>query len=459
MKETLITGTIKEGEEIVTFVCDDYKFTFIRAGNDNASIRMKLKIKADSSGYIWGITSNDRSIAIFTHSDLVIEHTRVLTTWNYIVFKSSQYDKNVLFDGIRFFDGSIKSINPCHTLRRELDVEDELCKKDQSKYYVYKANASVKKIDIEIGEDKTTWIFGNIVNSELSIEEGSSLKDGTSVLDILFEESQQLTTLYNYFGYVSMIVAFMTYRAVVSFERVTLIKRYEEDNTYEVADCYVKVPDNVASRKTLNSMSVHFLSEKSFKNIVINVALTGKKNKRILLDFLPKDDSDFGVLTKDRLKNICTALEVEMDLAKISASKDEELNELIGRVKELIKESRESNKTHIEEKAYDNMFNSIGHWGDSVADRAIIAWKKHADEIAPLKDYINIDWNEENIYNEITRFIGTRNKITHEGFNELDENLAVTAVLLSGLIYCMAMRRFEIEKNKIHDLIAKGLIG
>ena len=169
MKEVPLTGTITVGEEIVTFVCDDYKFTFVRSGNNPTPIRFPLTIKPDSSGYIWGITNNDRPIAIFTQRALVIYHTRELQTWNYIVFKILVSDKNTLFDGIRFFDGSIKSINPYHPLSREVDVENELHKKNKCRYYVYKAYTSVKKIDIELGEDKTTWTFGNMISSKLSI--------------------------------------------------------------------------------------------------------------------------------------------------------------------------------------------------------------------------------------------------------------------------------------------------
>ena len=459
MKEVLLTGTITVGEEIVTFVCDDFKFTFVRAGNVTAQIRLPLTIKTDSSGYIWGTTRDDKSIAIFTKQDIVINHTCVLGTWNYIVFKIPVYDKNALFDGIRFFGGSIKSINPCHTLSRELDVEDELHKKDQCRYYVYKAYSSVKKIDIELGENKTTWIFENVVNSKLSIDEGTSLKDGTSVLRIAFEHPQSLTTMYNNYGYVSTLVAFMTYRSVVSFDRVTLVKKCEAGNSNDIADCHIKVAGNAITRKMMNSMSVHCLSENSFKNIVLNVVQVDKKHMYLPLDFLPKDDKDFCVLTKDRLRNICSALEVEMDLAKISASKDDELKNLIASVKGLIKESRDSKETHIEDRTYDNIFNSIGHWGDSVTDRAIIAWDMYTDEIVPLMNLNNIDWNAKEIHENIARFVRTRNKITHEGFNELDENLAITARLLSALVYCMAMRRLEIENDKIKDLMVRTLIG
>lgn len=459
MKEKLLTGTIKTGEEVVTFVCDDFKFTFVRAGNDTKPIRLPLTINADSAGYIWGTTYDEKQIAIFTKQDLVIDHTRVLNTWNYIVFKVPVSDRNTIFNGIRFFDGSIKSINPCHTLSRELDIEDELHKKDQCQYYVFRAYASAKEIDLELGEDKTKWIFGNVVNSNLSADEGTSLKDGTSVLEIQFDDLRSLTTLYTYYGYVSTLASFMSYRVNVSFDRVTLVNRYESGITNDVADCYIKVIGNSVARKMMNSMSVHFLSENSFKNIVLNVAQVDKKHKYLPVDFLPKDNQDFGVLTKDRLRHICSALEVELDLAKISASKDEELSTLIENVKNLIKANRDSGKTQIQSKTYDNMFNSISHWGDSVADRAIVACNKHMSEITPLLNLLQIKHSDEEIYNNIARFINVRNKITHDGFNELDDNLAETAIILCALVYCMTMTRLGIEKEKIMDLMVRRLIG
>lgn len=458
MDVNVLTGIIKVEGETLTFVCDDFKFTFVRAGNDTSAIRTSLTIKADSSGYIWGTTYGDKAIAIYTNQDIVIKHTLVFNTWNYIVFKSQIYEKDAVFNGIRFFDGSIKSINPCHTLKRECDIEYELNKKDKSRYYVYKAYDSTKRIDIELGEDKTTWIFGNEIHSKLSIEEGTSLKDGTSVLGVEFNDLRPLKTFYDYYGFVSSIVAFMTYRSLVAFDRVTLTTKDEKGHSEDIADCYIKIAGKAVARRMMNSMSVHLLTENCIKEIVLNAVQKDKRGRFLPLDFLPKSDEDFGFLTKNRLRNICTALEVEMDLAKISASKDDDLINLIQRVNELIKERRSNKEIHIENKTYDNIFNSIRHWGDSVADRAIMAWNSHFDEIVPLMKSMSIDWNAETIYRNIARFINTRNKITHEGFNELDENVAVTSVLLSALVYCMTMTRLGIDKEKIKVIMTWGFI-
>ncbi len=455
MKDKLLTGTINIGKEIVTFVCENFRFVFVRAGNNTAPIILPLTIPVDPSGYIWGTTNNNQQIAIYTKRNLIINHTQELNTWNYILFKHPVANNNTLFDGIRFFDGFIKSINPCLTLRRESDIEDELNKENPGQYFVHKAYRTPKIFNIELDDEKTTWMFGNMINSKLSIDEGTSLEDGTSVLEIIFNSSKSLTTLYDYYGYVSTIASFMTYRSNVSFERVTLVRKYEACYTCEIAECYIKNVSTATERKTMNSISVRFLSEQSFKNLVLNVAQADKKHKFLPVEFLPNDDMDFGLLTKDRLKNICSALEVEMDMAKISASKQEELNNLIGKIKDIIKANRKGGETQIPESTYNNIFNSIGHWGDSVTDRAIIAWDNHKDEISPLMCGLGINMTVEEIHKNIAKFVNARNKITHEGFGELDEVLAETAILLSALVYCMSLTRLEIEKDMIAGFLVR----
>ncbi len=73
MNEKILTGIIKKDNEVVTFVCDDFKFTFIRAGSNSGPIRLPLTITVDSAGYIWGMTNDDKQIAIFTKQNLVLK--------------------------------------------------------------------------------------------------------------------------------------------------------------------------------------------------------------------------------------------------------------------------------------------------------------------------------------------------------------------------------------------------
>ena len=105
------------------------------------------------------------------------------------------------------------------------------------------------------------------------------------------------------------------------------------------------------------------------------------------------------------------------------------------------------------------MFNSLQHWGDSVSERAVKAWQIHKDKVLSLLRVMRIEKDDKNITEEIIRFIRTRNDITHNGFKELDEGLALTSIILSALIYCMIMTRVGISDEIINDLMKRRLIG
>lgn len=459
MSEKIITGTIKIDGETVVFVCEGFRFTFVRTGDDVNSFTAPISISVDSNGYVWGVTYDERAIAIHTKYDFKINHTRILNVYNYILFKRLVNNKDALFRGIYFINGGIKTINPCRSLKRDTERERQLYKEEDSLFFVFKAQTDIKTIDIELNGEHAIWRFGNQIDSRISVDDGTSLKDGISILEVLFDNEKSLMTLYDYYAYVKTIVSFMTYRANVEFESVKLIELTEDGISYEVAESFIRTDGIVSTRRFMNSISVYSISEDSIRQMVYNAAQIDKKHKSLPIGFLPENDADFGVLTKNRVRDICSALEVEMDLAKIKASKGAELEELIEEVKNKVKEYEKNENTKIPENTYKNIFNSIGNWGDSVADRVNKAWDMYEQDIMPLEKYYKIDFNNDKMHECIAKFVSVRNRITHKGFNELDDDLAGTAIVLSALVYCMAMSRLGIEEEKIKDFMARRIIG
>ena len=52
-------------------------------------------------------------------------------------------------------------------------------------------------------------------------------------------------------------------------------------------------------------------------------------------------------------------------------------------------------------------------------------------------------------------FVKARNKSTHNGFTGMDEDVANTAFVLMGLVYCCALTRIKVSTELIKDIMGR----
>ena len=126
------------------------------------------------------------------------------------------------------------------------------------------------------------------------------------------------------------------------------------------------------------------------------------------------------------------------------------MNSLVEKVKKDVKEHRDGNQP-LSSKAYDYIFGNISHWDQPLAERAYNAWKEHEDKMQPLLDLYDIDIEKE----KIDKFVKARNNITHNGFTGIDEDVAITAFALMGLVYCCALTRIKVSTELIKDIMGR----
>lgn len=520
----ILTGIIiNTNEQKVTFVAEGFRFTFL---NTDVSLA-DVDLKPDSAGYIWGKILNAdgaKIIAIFVKKPITVRSACVFNVWNYIVmdivthFRNDKTFEFPGFQGIRLINGSVMSVNPPWSLHEDFKKEKELNEKlsndvtdkytnvngqsedkeasnnikdvndanciaehsvskddDDSaiepsfKYIVYRQYANAKKFTINQDECSSEWIFGSIISSRTSLDKGISLENNRSVLEIRFNESQGLQTFNDYYGYVTTLLEFLTFREAAPFEEIGLLNKYTEHSFVKFADCYVntsidifannsKTGQNEAERQirnSMNSISVHLLSDDVFGNIIHSIMGTNKKNVALPIAIIPKDDRDAGIITSEKIKCICSTLEIEMNAAGIKLNKGDELESLIKDIKNVIKEHRDSEDNGLTSKTYDNMFNSISHWGDSLADRAIEAWYQNEAFLRPWLSLIGISISEK----DIAAVVKARNDITHRGFQNIDENIAQTAFVMIGIIYVLALKRLKVKDGIIKDLMNRRIVG
>ena len=438
----LVTGIIVQGEDKIAFTKEGFRFVFVVVKGTYDAV----ELKSDDAGYVWGITRDKIPIAIYIKNSRVISHTLIIESWNYIVFREPINEKDQMrqgwaYEGIRFVGGGLNSVFPCGILNRDFNVEQKLEKMSENKnsYIVYRLLSNRHEYNI---------------SEEFSVNKGTTLSNDASVLDILFEDTSSLKAFYDYYGYVTAILGFLTFRKEVSFDSVFLAKRYEGEIYYDIADCYVRTTDNSEIRDVVKAIPIKSFSKESFSKLVYNV-MNDEGKVKIPVSILPSNDAAFWTISIDKVRNICSCLEQELSAAHISVSKEDAIQNLKNEVSDLIKMRRDEDDSLILKKTYDSILSGIGHWGDTLGDKTIKAWELYKDVLKSFCVYYHIFITED----DIKSFVKARNNITHNGFNEIDYKLAETALIMTALVYYMALKRFGIEDDIIKDRFSNGLIG
>lgn len=455
-KNINITGIIETPQGNIVFSAENFKFTFMTTSISDESI----VLKADESGYIWGRTHDEEVIAIYSRNDIEVRNKQILNTWNFIISKYQHMPKQSMksFKGIRFENGAIKTINPCNGLV----YDPEASKGDM---IVYRRKKDYKKYKLMHGDKSVDWTFTSMINQRKNLGEGDSLSNSTSLLDITFDEEQQLSVFYDYYGYVCDLCSFLTFRRNISFEMVYLFHESIIDSkgtsVHEpYAECYIKAPEEVSQRKLVNIIHLQYINDEVFKNIFCSITDKDnehKRNEKILslpLAIAPKNDSDVYVMDIGRIKNICSDLEMELNLAKVRLPQNEELRLLTKWIKKMVKHHKRGN-TPLKEKEYNYIYHNMSHWGQPLAEIAGEAWRQHEDEMSPFLQKYGISVTEDNIQ----AFVTARNNATHNGFVEISDEVCNTAFALMGLIYCFTLTRLGMQPDLIKRIMEKRLFS
>ena len=453
-KNINITGIIETPQGNIVFSAENFKFTFMTACISDESIILR----ADESGYIWGRTHDEKVIAIYSRNDIEVKNRQAINTWNFIISKYPYMPKQSMqsFKGIRFENGAIKTINPCNGL-----VYDH--QESKGDMIVYRRKKDCKEYKLMHGDKSVDWTFTSMINQSMSLDEGDALSNSTSLLDITFDEEQQLSVFYDYYGYVCDLCSFLTFRRNISFEKVYLFHEsiingasIHEPN----AECYIKAPEEVSQRKLVNIIRLQYINDEVFKNIFCSITDKDnehKKNEKILslpLAIAPKNDSDVYVMDIGRIKNICSDLEMELNLAKVRLPMNAELKLLTKWIKKMIKHHKRGN-TPLEEKEYDYIYSNMSHWGQPLAEIAWDACRQHKDEMIPFLKKYGISITKDNIQ----AFVTARNNATHNGFVEISDEVCNTAFALMGLIYCFTLTRLGMQPDVIKRIMEKRLFS
>lgn len=188
-------------------------------------------------------------------------------------------------------------------------------------------------------------------------------------------------------------------------------------------------------------------------HIVVSANTEGKST--YLFGFCAENDDDVYVLSDDKVKNICSSVECELDFIKdLQDEENENLKDLIKQVKSIIKAHRKSDKK-LEDKTYDLIGSSLSHWGMANSRKIYLLYLKNQQYIDIYKKQNNISCTEAGI--EI--LVKYRNDITHGRYRTLDLNIAEVAYTLIALAYCCFFQRIGMQEADLKRLFEQNRIG
>lgn len=365
-----LTGKIRQDGHIIIFTSDEYRFTFVRVDDykDPNGHYLQFILHPDNAGYVWGVTSEQKVIAIYIKEDICIYHSLVTNTWNYIIFSTLPYEKadgiydervvmdSVLlnqkdsdelsrifrFTGIEFINGFVRSVNPCNALHKDFDLEKKIIDFEKTEgesphgVLVYKVFDDNKKFTVDIDDSSTVWMFGSAVSQRNDINKGEALSNDISSLIIEFHSGQTLRTFYDYYGYVSDILAFLAYRRNVYYESIKLLTKHPKYGFSSFAECYVMYEDPASVRDMVRVVSVKPFTDDMFKKLVASSMNKAKDGVGLPISIIPKDDDDAVLMTTDKIRSICSALETEINATGVKSVKNAELESLILEEKKML---------------------------------------------------------------------------------------------------------------------------
>ncbi len=419
---------IVEGHKNISFVIDDFQCVFINSVTDKKGAETITTIQ----GFIIGKTTENKYVYIHAGKDLQIWEMLTLNTWLYFVGHRSNI---VSFDAISFQGGVLNKLFFKSALEFDYSDPTKLIYNDDRKKYFLKN----KKI-------KGEMLIHSIISKSMSIEKGNSIAITGTELEIIFDEKKDISSFSELFGYILTLCQFMTFRKNVKFEKIFLEEKphkFPEINE-TLFDCFVRYDDEKETDKRIMSCITFNDIGDSIDKLLNSIVSNQPKKPQFNVGFIPENDKNVTLITSMKIREVCSALESEMELAKITVEQEKEFNVLVDELKKMVKAHRDGETPLTDTKAYDYILGDLRHLKGALADRIEKCFLQHQQE---LGEFLN--------RKQIDEIVGYRNTITHGSYMQLNEDLADTTFILMKLVYCCILERIGMSQDKVKDLMKR----
>ena len=434
MKETKKLYGVIEEHPAVSFVMDDFQCVFINTAVD----KKEPECLSLHHGYIVGRTTEGRYIYIYSHCDIHVHRKATLNTWLYIVSSRPALEQ---FEGVSFRSGILNKLFYKSAL--EFDYDDSSYKKVK-----YKDDKEIYSLTND--KIKGMLSISSMVCESMSVEKGDSLATTGTELSLAFDEPKDIQIFPQIYGYVMNLCQFMAFRKNIGFETIVL---EEKNDMYpgmynEKAQCYVRSEYASFTAKSIVSCLTFNILGRCVDGLLSSIVDNKPKKPQFNLGYIPENDKDVNIVTGIKIRELCSALESEMELAKITVDQEAEFEKLLQQLRDIVKAHRDGENPITDPKAYDYILGSLGHLTGALADRI----EKCFIMYQPLMG----EWVSRRQIDELVRY---RNTITHGSFMQLNGELAETTYVLMKLVYCCVLKRIGMQDEQIKDVMQRRLIS
>lgn len=448
MEKKLITGIIPGVEKDVIFSSLENSFEFCFMTDSIYSIHKKNKaVNVDvNNGFIFGKTHDNHDIAIYLGDrNFEVLGTFPLNTSAYIKSLGNIESVDLTeYEGIKFVGGTLNNVFCADAL----DIKYEKGKT----FIEYKDDTIQYRV---ITEDYNMTIDVSSFISEHRGIEGKTISNTDVSLTIKFDKPQKLRTLFKHYNKIRDVLSFMTFRNNVDFDKIYLEKEDNDTNILmKFAEVYICKENKLTTKEYFSNISFLDLGQ-SFENLLKIIYEDKDNSKSISLGFIPFNDKDFYVMTNEKIKNICTALECEFSFIPevVENDKNETIDSLMKTVDKVVKDFRNDHK-ELSNDVYSLIFSDIKRWSFPAKEKFRTLWHKYEQEMLMLNNSTIIVTDE--MIEEVVKF---RNDITHGNHRVLNSRIALTAHYLSGLAYCCILERIGLDREKIMELCKEKILS
>lgn len=436
------TGFIIQGEEKVFFHAQEKIFYFIPEGAGFLTDIIEKNIKSPDF-FLHGYTADGYQLAIYTgYKECKITSNYKLRSGVYIVSRANAYQYDMSkFQAIEFIGGTLNN------LYEQARIETKYSEKQKCYIKIYPEFR--KEYNIKIKDYDCKLIIKNIP---------SDLNPSKMDLVIRYEFPSKLLIAEIKLVYNTLIkiCRILTNRKNVGFDNVKLFQSDEKCKKWIwFADAFIDYKyETFTSKLYRNNILFEYLDECMAKlHAIVSSDSVGKAT--YLLDFHADSDSDYFVLTDNKVKNICSSIECELDFIKdLKDDENENLKELIKQIKKVIKDHRRS-ESKLDDKTYDMIGSSMAHWGMANSRKIYLLYAKNKAYMDILKEKTDLSCTEE----DIIAFVKYRNDITHGRNRTVDSVIATTSYTLMALSYCCFLTRIGMEGDELKKLLEENKIA
>lgn len=415
----------KKGTVDGFFQVNKHDVTIIPFGCDNYTVN---KCKEDNSPWLYGISDDNRQVAICVGSEI---KTSMATPLNLkaehfkasIILKSCSNDVvNISESGfytIEFYGGIVDILfNPAQMLDRDVTTGNVL-KRNNDEYeqqYNVQVDGDVFSVRYSIdSRELFTWELGKVPDLRNNIH---------SVVYFNFEEKRQISDIFKYYHYAKCLFQFCSASANVGFGIRLSIK----DDMGRRSSFDVKMIEEYDDYAEGRLDIVHVISLKHLGQNAARLFTVLNENKsKPYMQFLPERNKNANRILYTDINDLCISLEGEYSKIKTDRSDDNKLHAKALANKLLNEIEKEACPEVVKKKARDIINTQLKSFLPSLKEK--ISWlyeqfEVYIKTIASPDEHVKIDivkaYTLEEFKKKISEFVAMRNKASHGGFEYND---------------------------------------